>query len=181
MRACTIAAAAVALLAAGAASAQLYRWTDPSGRVHFTDTPPPPNARNVQKKQIAPAPSQPSKPAEPYVLQQARRNAPVTLYTGPGCDPCAAARKLLNDRGVPFKEVSVADEASASALQKAVGGGIVPAIIVGERSQMGFEQGTYHGLLDAAGYPKTGILPAQKPKAAAATPVSTRVPPRSAR
>lgn len=170
IRACTIAAAAVALLAAGAASAQLYRWTDPSGRVHFTDTPPPPNARNVQKKQLAPAPSQPGKPAEPFVVQQARKSAPVTLYTGSGCDPCAAARKLLNERGVPFKEVGVSDEASALELQKAVGGSVVPAIVVGERTQMGFEQGAYHALLDAAGYPKPGILPAKKPAPVAATP-----------
>ena len=33
-----------------AASAQLYRWTDEKGRVHITDTPPPPTAKEVQKK-----------------------------------------------------------------------------------------------------------------------------------
>ena len=170
MRAWTIAAAALALMAAGAASAQLYRWTDPSGRVHFTDTPPPPNATNVQKRKLAPPPSQPGKPAEPFVVQQARKTAPVTLYTGPGCDPCAAARKLLNERGVPFNEISVSDEASAKQLEKAVGGSVVPAIVVGERSQMGFEQGAYHGMLDAAGYPKQGILPPKKPAPVAATP-----------
>jgi glutaredoxin len=165
---------AVALAAAGAANAQLYRWTDPSGRVHFTDTPPPPNAKNVQKKAGGPGPSQsaPVTPNDPYVVQQARKNSPVTLYTGPGCDPCGSARKLLNERAVPFKEVSVVDEAGAAELNKAVGGGIIPAIVVGKSSQMGFEQAAYHALLDAAGYPRPGILPAKKPE-----PVVTAPPP----
>lgn len=170
MRAGVVVATAAALLLAGAANAQLYRWTDPSGRVHFTDTPPPPNARNVQKKHLAPPPSEPSKPAAPYVVQQARRTAPVTLYTGLNCDPCGAARKLLNERGVPFREVSVGDEASAAELKKDAGGSIVPAIVVGNSSQVGFEQGRYHALLDAAGYPKTGILPKNTPPPAPAKP-----------
>ncbi len=173
-----MAAVAIALFAAGTANAQLYRWTDPSGRVHFTDTPPPPNARNVQKKRVAPPPSEAAKPAEPFAVQQARKNSPVTLYTGPNCDACGQARKLLNERGVPFKEVSVADEARAEELKKAVGGSIIPALVVGASTQMGFEQNTYQALLDAAGYPKTGILPAQKPKEPTAT-ARINTPPRS--
>ena len=64
-------------IVAGAASAQLYRWTDADGKVHITDTPPPPNARNVQKK-AAPAPSTSApSPVEPYQLTLLRnRSAP---------------------------------------------------------------------------------------------------------
>ena len=180
MRPYAVAAAALMLLAAGAATAQLYRWTDPSGRVHFTDTPPPPNAKNVQKKKGGPGPSTSSPaiaPNDPYVVQQARKTSPVTLYTAPGCEPCGTARKLLNERGVPFKEVSVVDEAGAEALKKAVGGSIVPAIVVGTGSQMGFEQGAYNLLLDQAGYPKAGILPPKKPAPQATAAPSVAPPP----
>ena len=38
------------LLFALAAQAQLFRWTDESGKVHYTDTQPPANAKNVEKK-----------------------------------------------------------------------------------------------------------------------------------
>lgn len=172
MQASRIAAALIALLLTSTATAQLYRWTDPSGRVHFTDTPPPANAKNVQKKRMAAPPSEAGKAAEPFAVQQARKTSPVTLYTAPGCEPCGDARQLLNARGVPFKEVSVADEASAAQLKKAVGGATVPAIVVGESSQMGFEQGIYNALLDKAGYPKAGVLPAKKPAPVAAIPPS---------
>lgn len=182
MRRYAIAAATLMLLATGAANGQLYRWTDPSGRVHFTDTPPPPNATNVQKKKGGPGPSASSPasaPNDPYVVQQARKTSPVTLYTAPGCEPCGPARKLLNERGVPFKEVSVSDEASAAELQKTFGGGVVPAIVVGQGKQMGFEEGAYNLLLDRAGYPKAGILPPKKPAPqAGATPAVAPPAPR---
>src|SRR2546423_12688051 len=91
--------------AATAAFAQAYRWTDEAGRTHFSDSPPPPNAKNVQKRGTTggPAAKDGAAPAgpEPFVLQQARKDYPVTLYTTPGCEACGEARKLLNARGVP--------------------------------------------------------------------------------
>jgi glutaredoxin len=154
---------AALLAAACAASAQqLYRWTDESGRVHITDTPPPPSAKDVQKKSAAGAAAATADTASlPYAVQLAARNFPVTLYTAPDCEPCRAARSLLNARGVPFREVLVADEAQQHELQKAVGALAVPSILVGGSVQKGFEEGAYHGLLDIAGYPKTGEAPAR--------------------
>ena len=143
------------------ASAQMYRWTDEKGRVHVTDTPPPASAKGVKRSETAPvAPASPqSAAAEPFALQQARTNFPITLYTVPNCDPCNAARKLLNARGVPFKEVSVTENSLIEELQKAIGSNTVPSMTVGSTAQKGFEGGAYQALLDAAGYPKTGILP----------------------
>ena len=145
-------------LAANAAWAQqLYRWTDEKGRVHITDTPPPPGAKSVQKSR---APSTPAGEAsEPYALQAARKNAPVTLYSQPECDACDRARKLLNARGVPFREVSVLTEKEIEEMKQAGGGNTVPVLIVGAAVQQGYEESTYHSMLDAAGYPKTGLLP----------------------
>jgi glutaredoxin len=155
-----------------ASAQQLYRWTDEKGRVHVTDTPPPSSAKAVQKK---PAPGAAAAGAaesagnEPYALQAARRSNPVTLYTTPACEPCGEARKLLNARGVPFKEVSVSDEKQVEEMKRAVGSNSAPSLVVGEMVQNGFGEAAYHRALDAAGYPKTGMLPPRKqaePKAA---------------
>lgn len=139
------------------AHAQLYQWTDSAGRVHYTDTPPPGGARIVQQRSSgAPAPEA----AEPFVLQEARKNHPVKLFSAPGCQPCDAARNLLNGRGVPFSEVSVTGEQKQlEELQKTTGASGVPALIVGKAVQSGFEEATYQRMLDEAGYPKTGVLP----------------------
>ncbi|TMI37831.1 MAG: DUF4124 domain-containing protein, partial [Betaproteobacteria bacterium] len=94
----------VLALAAGAAAAQqLYRWTDEKGRLHVADTPPPPGAKDVHRWRVT-ASSAAEGGSEPYALRQARKESPVTLYTAADCEPCNDARKLLNSRGIPFKE-----------------------------------------------------------------------------
>jgi glutaredoxin len=150
---------AVLLGAACAASAQMYRWTDEKGRVHVTDTPPPPSAKAVQKKSFSGGGTAASDTAgQPYALQLAAKSFPVTLYTARECEPCGAARNLLNSRGVPFREVLVVDEPQQEELRKVAGALAVPSVTVGSNLQKGFEESAYHSLLDIAGYPKPGIL-----------------------
>lgn len=146
------------------AGAQLYRWTDEKGKVHFGDTPPPTSAREVQKKAAVrggDAKTAPGTAAEPFVLQQARRDYPITLYSTPGCEACDLARQLLNGRGLPFREVSVTTDQQIAELTNAVGSNSVPAMVVGPTVVKGFEEGAYQRALDAAGYPKPGMLPAR--------------------
>jgi glutaredoxin len=148
----------VLALAAATASAQIYRWTDEKGRVHITDTPPPPSARS--RKSISGAGAQSASPAQtPYALAQAMKNFPVTLYTSPTCkDPCANARTVLNQRGVPFKEVQVWDEQTNAELKQVSGGSDVPTLVVGRSVHRGFQHSAYDSLLDSARYPKAGTV-----------------------
>ena len=153
----------VACAAAAANAQQLYRWTDAQGRVNITDTPPPPGAKEVQKLSASggQASAGEQNASTPYAVQLARQNHPVTLYTGPNCDACDAARKLLNARGVPFTEVSVNDYKSLEALKQAGGSDAVPVMVVGTSVAKGFEPSAYHRTLDIAGYPAEGAAPAR--------------------
>ena len=154
-------ALAVCLLAGAThATAQLYRWTDASGKVHFSDTAPPPEARNVEKKSLASGTSGGSE-VFPFVLHQPMKDFPVTLYTAPSCNSCAPARQLLNARGVPFKEVSIRSDEQIGELNRATGTNAVPALLVGSTVINGFEETSYHKALDIAGYPKPGVVPAR--------------------
>jgi glutaredoxin len=152
-----------------AAAQQLWQWTDKAGRVHITDTPPPPSARNVQKKNSpAPATATEATGQEPYLLTQATKEFPVVLYTSPICkEACAQAREALNKRGVPFKEVQVWDEKTNEELTKVSGAREVPTLLVGRSAQRGFEQGAFDALLDSARYPRTGLLPPRTQEAPA--------------
>jgi glutaredoxin len=161
--------------AAGAASAQLYRWTDEKGRVHITDTPPPPSAKSVQKTKPGAVSAVESQ--QPFELTQAIKDFPVTLYTSPSCkEGCAAARAALNRRSVPFKEVQVSDEPTNEELKRVSGGNDVPTLVVGRSVHRGFEQGAYDALLDSARYPKTGLLP-PRAQAQPANPPPEAAPP----
>jgi glutaredoxin len=149
-------AVAIAVIAWTDASAQTYRWVDKDGAVHYTQTPPPPDATKVQKKNFNAGVSQ--APDLSYATQLAAKKSPVTLYTYPDCGaPCDQARALLVKRVVPFREVSITTTKQADELKKLSGKSEVPLLVVGERTQGGFEAGVYNGLLDSAGYPSGGL------------------------
>jgi len=176
---------AVFLLAAAAAAGaqQMYRWTDENGRVHITDTPPPPSAKGVRKQKARSVPAEGEQGAS-YELAQAMKEFPVTLYTAPSCkEPCQQARALLNRRGVPFKEVQVWEEDTAQDLRKLTGGTLdVPVLTVGRSVQKGFQQDAFDALLDSARYPKAGLIAARnqaapKPPEGYAAPGSAQAEP----
>jgi glutaredoxin len=150
-----LAIALVLMGGAASAAAQLYRWTDEKGKVHFGDTAPPASARDVRKKQVATG-SASSEESLPFALRQPMKDYPVTLYSSPSCESCGPARSVLNARGVPFKEVSVRTDEQIAELTRAAGGNVVPALLVGSSVIKGFEEGAYQRALDIAGYPKPG-------------------------
>ncbi|HMH18512.1 MAG TPA: glutaredoxin family protein [Burkholderiales bacterium] len=148
-------AAAILSLACSEASAQAYRWVDQDGRVHYTQTPPPPEARNVQRKNFRGGGVDVS--SLPYATQVAMRNFPVTLYSAPDCGgPCDQARALLVKRGVPFKEVTAETPKDVDELKRLSGKAQLPFLIVGSQTQSGFREDLYNGLLDSAAYPASG-------------------------
>jgi hypothetical protein len=159
------------MAAAGWAHAdKLYRWVDQDGRVHYTDQPPPPQARSAERKQLGDRPG--DGPAS-YALQRAMQNYPVTLYVVKECgEGCKSALGYLNRRGVPFTQKDAQQDADA--LRALTGGELeVPVATVGSSVLRGWEEGSWKAALDAAGYPSTAVAPraaAAKPAPAAAAP-----------
>lgn len=57
---------------------------------------------------------------------------PITLYTTPTCGYCAAAKRLLADKGASFQEINVAgDPARRAEMERLSGRRTVPQIFVG--------------------------------------------------
>ncbi len=177
-----------ALTSTQASAQQLYRWVDKNGKINYTQDPPPRDAaKSVQQRRLnSNAPPEGSQQI-PFAVKQAMENFPVTLHTSTDCSQgCNEARALLNKRGVPFREISVSDEASFAVLKKMTGDTRVPVMQVGRLSEKGFEEIAYHGALDSAGYPRSSVftgnppaLPSPKPQAKPAVPISTETPPQT--
>lgn len=153
------------LLCAGAAAlAQQYRWVDDQGRPHYSDTPPA-KAKAVTKTE-ANVPRPPQDPPPPYEVQRAMNDFPVTLYTAPSCkETCESARATLNKRGIPFTEVPVESPETRDRVKALTGAVGVPVLVVGRSVFNGYEPTGYQGLLDSAGYPKEGAVPARSQRA----------------
>jgi len=124
-------AAVVALMLLPAASkAEIYKWTDTDGIVHFQDFPPaaegttdalqileskktpppgePGQELSVEEPEIAPEPQ----PAEDEEV--ALPPAKVDLYTTSWCPQCEKARRYFRSRGVAFTEYDVEEDKKAA-------------------------------------------------------------------
>jgi glutaredoxin len=148
-----------------------YKYVGPDGRVTYSDQPPPPTAKSVQKTTAAGNTVQGSQ-GLPFALQQAVKTAPVTLYTTEKCEACDQGRAFLNKRGVPFTEKTVRNQDDFKVFKEATGAGQVPVMMVGTGKQVGFEEGAWNGALNAMGYPPNNVLPAgyRNPPPAPAAP-----------
>jgi glutaredoxin len=159
-------AAALASWAFAASAQTLYRYVDPTGRVVYSDQPPPPAAKGVQAKRLQENVIE-TDPV-PFAAKEAADKYPVTLYTFE-CDVCKQAEALLVKRGVPFTTVTVTDEEGAAKLKALTGKQSAPVLQVGEKQVVtGFNASRWQAVLDDAGYPKTA--PASRQASGAASP-----------
>lgn len=151
--------ACLAILSLTVQAADMYRWVDSKGVVHYSDMPSP-DAEKLDSRKF----SDQVTPGEdlPYGTSIAREKFPVTLYVGAGCgDTCEKARSLLNKRGIPYAEKTLSTKDDVDAFKKITGSDIVPTLAVGKSYLKGLQSEQWQGELDIAGYPK--IAPYRAP------------------
>ena len=65
----------------------------------------------------------------------------IKIYSANWWGSCIAAKKLLDDKGLSYKEINIEEKGiSREELIKLTGGYTVPQIIIDEKSIGGFEQ-----------------------------------------
>ncbi len=154
----TVLVAAALILAVTASQAQ-YKVIGADGKVTYTDrapTTPEGKVSGIGAK----APAQAAQPDLPFDLRQIATKYPVTLYTVAGaCEPCASARQLLKQRGIPYAERQVITDEDSEALEKLSGGREAPTLTIGSQTLRGLAAEVWISYLDAAGYPRESRLP----------------------
>lgn len=153
-------------LTAPALAGQVYQWKDAQGRTHYSDQQPPPAARNVQTRRYA---SGPADTPEAVANRAASAKHPVTLYVSECGEFCDKARKLLDERAIPYaaKDPQTTPAAFAE-VEKLTGKRTIPVLVVGAEIQTGFDLKRWGDMLDRAGYAKArddkpAAVPAARP------------------
>jgi glutaredoxin len=169
-------ALAAALSIIATPSQAQFKVVGADGKVTYTDREP-----NVGDSRVtalgARGPAQPAEPDLPFDLRQVTAKYPVTLYTASGaCEPCASARQLLKQRGIPFSERQVVSTEDSEALERLAGSREVPTLMIGSQALRGLANETWISYLDAAGYPRESRLPASYQYRPAAPIVDRRDP-----
>ncbi|HLF98718.1 MAG TPA: glutaredoxin domain-containing protein [Methylococcaceae bacterium] len=130
------------------AVAEIYRWTDPSGKVHYTERKPADRAGGEAESLQGSA-------GVSFVgggnATGATPTVKVRMFMTRSCPYCKKAKAFLQKRGIPYEELDIEASSRAKAEYDRLGGRGVPVILVGEQRLDGFDARSMERILAAAG------------------------------
>lgn len=121
-----------AFLASGPTNAEVYKWIDANGKVHFSDTKPDTVKAEQLDLQIN------TYKHVTYESSIYDVGPKVIMYSTTWCGYCKKARKYFKKNGIAFTEYDIDKNAKAKARYKKMGAKGVPVILVGNKRMNGF-------------------------------------------
>jgi len=134
------------LCISAAAHAQVYKWTDSTGKLHYGDRPP----QDVRKEELKigvqsfDAPPMIERAADvirrPAKVDAGAKREPagLTMYATTWCGYCRRARAYFAERGIAYREVDVeASDANQKEFRQYRGRG-VPLFVMADKRMRGF-------------------------------------------
>lgn len=128
-----------------AVSAEIFRWKDANGVIHFSDNAAgQAGAETVEVKIMTylHVTYQKLKGAAAAPDSSPKR---VVLYGTSWCGYCKKARAYFRSRNIPFTDLDVENDAGAKVQFNALGGRGVPVILVGDNRINGFSESVFDG------------------------------------
>lgn len=133
-----------------AAHAQVYKWTDADGKVHYGDRAPDGAAKQELRIRIPSydGPVQVRDWASVIRTKAATPPSPqaITMYSTDWCGHCKNARNYFAAKGIQYTDVNVETSESGRKEYEALGGGGVPLIQVGGKIMRGFSAASFEKL-----------------------------------
>ncbi len=125
----------VALLAPLSGFAEIYKWTDENGKVHFGDSP---DDRDKAERVSLEINSFSSVTYDDIEFYQGTHSDRVTMYSTSWCGYCKKARNYFKKKGISYVEYDIEKDARAKRMYDLLGGQGVPVILVGKKRMNGF-------------------------------------------
>ena len=113
--------------------AEVFKWVDSQGNVHFGDKPPEQEKLEVVKLGQSNSFTQVSANSEENAMAQQKK---IVMYTTSWCPYCKKARAYFKDNGLTFTEYNVENSPSKNKEFKALGGTGYPLILIGKQDKM---------------------------------------------
>jgi len=123
-------------------SAEILKWTDSDGRVHFGDKPPPGAETSIVEVRINTYES-PNIEALQEILNPKDK---VVMYSAEWCGVCKKAKKYFRANNIPFKDYDIDKSSKGKKDYKKLGAKGVPVILVGKKRLNGFSAATFESI-----------------------------------
>jgi len=137
-------------------TAEVYKWVDDAGRIHFTDSPP--EGKKAKSVDITPLNTYNSPSADSIKNTLARPTGvtpgkpKVIVYSTTWCGVCKKAKRWLRQNKIAFREYDTEKSARGRRDYKKMKGRGVPIIKVGKQRLNGFSPNSLSQALRKAGY-----------------------------
>jgi glutaredoxin len=143
------------LVAASPLQAEIYKWVDKDGNIHYTDTPPENQQQSLEitgrissydSPEILPADSTENAATHKPGAGKSARNKRVVMYSAAWCGVCKAAKQYFTEKKIAYTEHDIDRNPKAKADFDKMGGRGVPIILVDNRRMNGFSAGGFEQL-----------------------------------
>ena len=123
-------------------SAEILKWTDSDGRVHFGDKPPAGAETSIVEVRINTYES-PNIEALQEILNPKDK---VVMYSAEWCGVCKKAKKYFRANNIPYKDYDIDKSSKGKRDYKKLGAKGVPVILVGKKRLNGFSAATFDSI-----------------------------------
>ena len=133
----------ILLFPLAAMNAEIYKWTDEKGKVHFSDSKPVTQPVEEVELKINSYTHVTYELAPSTLLGSASKGAKkVIMYSTEWCTYCKKARRFFKAKRIAFTEYDIEKSSAAKSAYEKLGGRGVPVILIGKSRMNGFsEQG----------------------------------------
>jgi glutaredoxin len=130
------------LLSTMSASAEILKWTDSNGKVHFGDRPPAGADTSVVEVRINTYESPNIEAMQDYLdLKDS-----VVMYSAVWCGVCKKAKKYFEANNIQYQDYDIEKSSKGMKDYKKLGAKGVLVILVGEKRLNGFSAGSFESI-----------------------------------
>ncbi len=125
------------------AMAEMYKWQDQQGRIHYSEAPPPENTKSLKidaavNSFTSEVPDidfyQAEVKSKEVAMPKLAKNE-VWLFSTPTCGYCRHAKEYMRLKKISYKEMDITQNAQYNSWFKQLGGGGVPLTLIGQNPQ----------------------------------------------
>lgn len=115
--------------------AEIYKWTDENGNIHFGDSP---KEETKAEKVVVEVNTFEQVTYDNVEAYQGAESQRVTMYATSWCGYCRKARNYFRQNGISYIEYDIEKDERAKRMYDLLGGKGVPVILVGKKRMNGF-------------------------------------------